>query len=86
MIVLLTGGAGQLGQELQRQLPQGVQLVATSRAGGAGLLPLDLAMASGDSLIARREYANHPRLQLLLQHLRQRAAELAERHSEVSVA
>ena len=50
------------------------------------LLPLDLAMASGDSLIARREYANHPRLQLLLQHLRQRAAELAERHSEVSVA
>ncbi len=43
MIVLLTGAAGQLGQALQRQLPQGVQLVATSRAGGDGLLPLDLA-------------------------------------------
>ena len=43
MIVLLTGGAGQLGHELRRQLPSGVELIATSRAGGDGLLPLDLA-------------------------------------------
>ena len=43
MIVLLTGGAGQLGQELRRQLPSGVKLIATSRAGGDGSLPLDLA-------------------------------------------
>ena len=43
MIVLLTGAAGQLGQALQRQLPPGVRLVATSRSGGPGLLPLDLA-------------------------------------------
>jgi dTDP-4-dehydrorhamnose reductase len=43
VIVLLTGGAGQLGQELQRQLPPGVELIATSRTVGGGLLPLDLA-------------------------------------------
>ncbi len=43
MIVLLTGGAGQLGHELRRQLPSGVELIATSRCGGDGLLPLDLA-------------------------------------------
>ena len=43
MIVLLTGGAGQLGHELRRQLPSGVELIATSRSGGDGLLPLDLA-------------------------------------------
>jgi dTDP-4-dehydrorhamnose reductase len=43
VIVLLTGGAGQLGHELRRQLPSGVELIATSRAGGDGLLPLDLA-------------------------------------------
>jgi dTDP-4-dehydrorhamnose reductase len=43
VIVLLTGGAGQLGHELRRQLPSGVELIATSRAGGDGLRPLDLA-------------------------------------------
>jgi len=43
VIVLLTGGAGQLGHALRRQLPSGVELIATSRAGGDGLLPLDLA-------------------------------------------
>jgi dTDP-4-dehydrorhamnose reductase len=43
VIVLLTGGAGQLGHELRRQLPSGVELIATSRSGGDGLLPLDLA-------------------------------------------
>jgi dTDP-4-dehydrorhamnose reductase len=53
MKVLLTGGAGQLGQALRPQVPAGVELIATSRSGdgggggvgGAALLPLDLADA-----------------------------------------
>jgi dTDP-4-dehydrorhamnose reductase len=43
MKVLLTGAAGQLGQALQRQVPAGVTLLATSRAGGPGQEALDLA-------------------------------------------
>jgi dTDP-4-dehydrorhamnose reductase len=55
MKVLLTGAAGQLGHALRRQLPPGVELIATSRngdggagggPGGGGLRPLDLADAS----------------------------------------
>lgn len=49
------------------------------------LLPLELGMVSGDSLIVRRDYADHPRLKALLVHLRQRAAELAALHGEVSL-
>lgn len=49
------------------------------------LLPLELGMISGDSLIVRRDYADHPRLKGLLAHLRQRAAELATLHAEVSL-
>ena len=49
------------------------------------LLPLELGMVSGDSLIVRRDYADHPRLKALLAHLRQRAAELAALHGEVSL-
>ena len=45
MKVLLTGAAGQLGQALRQQVPAGVELIATSRNGGEGLLPLDLADA-----------------------------------------
>ncbi len=45
MKVLLTGAAGQLGQALLQQVPQDVELIATSRNGGEGLLPLDLADA-----------------------------------------
>ncbi len=43
--VLLSGAAGQLGQALVAARPEGVELIATSRAGGEGLLPLDLADA-----------------------------------------
>ncbi|MEB3235846.1 MAG: dTDP-4-dehydrorhamnose reductase [Cyanobacteriota bacterium] len=43
MKVLLTGSAGQLGQALRQQLPAGVELIASSRSGGEGLLALDLA-------------------------------------------
>jgi dTDP-4-dehydrorhamnose reductase len=45
MKVLLTGGAGQLGQALIASRPEGIELMATSRCGGEGLLPLDLADA-----------------------------------------
>ncbi len=45
MKILLTGAAGQLGQALRQQLPAGIELIATSRGGGDGLLPLDLADA-----------------------------------------
>jgi dTDP-4-dehydrorhamnose reductase len=47
MKILLTGAAGQLGQALRQQVPEGMELIATSRSGdpAAGLLPLDLADA-----------------------------------------
>jgi dTDP-4-dehydrorhamnose reductase len=55
MKILLTGAAGQLGQALRQQVPDGVELIATSRSGDGGggdgsgadggLLPLDLADA-----------------------------------------
>jgi dTDP-4-dehydrorhamnose reductase len=43
--VLLTGAAGQLGQALRQQVPAEVELIATCRSGGNGLLALDLAEA-----------------------------------------
>jgi dTDP-4-dehydrorhamnose reductase len=45
MKVLLTGAAGQLGQALRQRVHEGVELIASSRGGGAGLLALDLADA-----------------------------------------
>ena len=46
MRVLLTGAAGQLGKALLRSKPEGVELISTSRNGGPGLEPLDLANAN----------------------------------------
>jgi len=46
MKVLLTGAAGQLGQALVAARPTEVELIATSRAGGAGMVALDLGDAS----------------------------------------
>ena len=45
MKVLLTGAAGQLGQALIASQPPELELIATSRSGGPGLLALDLADA-----------------------------------------
>ena len=45
MKVLLTGAAGQLGHALHQQVPAELELIATSRSGGEGLLALDLADA-----------------------------------------
>lgn len=44
--VLLTGAAGQLGQALRASVPEGVELIASSRQGGSGQLALDLADAA----------------------------------------
>jgi dTDP-4-dehydrorhamnose reductase len=41
--VLLTGAVGQLGHALRQQVPAGVELIASSRGGGDGVLALDLA-------------------------------------------
>ena len=51
MKVIITGAAGQLGQALRRCVPvaiagEPVELIATSRSGGEGALPLDLADAA----------------------------------------
>ena len=48
MKILLTGAAGQLGQALRQQVPEGIELIATSRSGDPAtvLLPLDLADAA----------------------------------------
>ncbi|MFZ9560391.1 MAG: dTDP-4-dehydrorhamnose reductase [Vulcanococcus sp.] len=50
MKVILTGGAGQLGQALRRSAPAAiagtaVQLITTTRSGGEGTIALDLADA-----------------------------------------
>jgi dTDP-4-dehydrorhamnose reductase len=50
MKVLITGAAGQLGQALRRSVPAAigsspVELISTSRRGGEGAIPLDLADA-----------------------------------------
>jgi len=56
--VLLTGAAGQLGHALRQQLPAGIELIATSRSGGDGLVPLDLADAEA-CRAAVREHRPH---------------------------
>jgi len=45
MKILLTGAAGQLGQALRQQVPEAIEVIATSRSGGDGLVALDLADA-----------------------------------------
>ena len=42
MKVIITGAAGQLGQALRRLAPAQLELIATSRRGGDGSIPLDL--------------------------------------------
>jgi dTDP-4-dehydrorhamnose reductase len=53
--VLLTGASGQLGQALVGARPEGIELIASSRAGGAGLMSLDLA----DADACRRAVLEH---------------------------
>jgi len=53
--ILLTGAAGQLGQVLRQKVPEGIELIATSRNGGDALLPLDLA----DAAVCRAALLEH---------------------------
>jgi len=55
MKVLLTGAAGQLGQALLAARPAEVEMIATSRSGGAGMMALDL----GDSSACRAAVLEH---------------------------
>ena len=55
MKVLLTGAAGQLGRALIDKMPPGVELLASSRHGGDGLVALDLA----DSKACQQVVAEH---------------------------
>ena len=61
MKVILTGGAGQLGQALRRSVPaaiggRAVQLITTTRTGGEGAIALDLADAAAcRALVAQQQ-------------------------------
>ena len=46
MKVIITGAAGQLGQALCRQAPAPLEMISTSRNGGDGTVPLNLADAA----------------------------------------
>lgn len=49
------------------------------------ILPLRIPLEVGDSLVVRRDYATHPRLLQLLEHLRNKASVLAKQYPEVSI-
>lgn len=49
------------------------------------VLPIQIPLEVGDSLIVRRDYAKHPRLLKLLGYLRFRAAKLAQQYPEVVI-
>jgi len=49
------------------------------------ILPLQIPLEVGDSLVVRRDYAAHPRLLQLLEQLRIKAAVLAQEYPEVSI-
>ena len=53
MKLLLTGAAGQLGRALIDKMPPGVELLASSRLGGDGLVALDLADAKACQQVVR---------------------------------
>jgi DNA-binding transcriptional LysR family regulator len=49
------------------------------------ILPIPIPLEVGDSLVVRRDYASHPRLLGLLDHLQSKAMVLSEEFSEVSI-
>ena len=81
MKVLLTGGAGQLGQALINAKPEGMELIATSRSGGPGLAALDLADA-----IACKAAVNQHRPDWVLNAGAYTAVDKAELEPELALA
>lgn len=49
-------------------------------------LPLDLNFEVGETLVVKREFVGHPRLDALLVFLKERATDLARQYEEVSLA
>lgn len=49
------------------------------------LLPIQIPLEVGDSLIVRHEYAKHPRLTELLGHLKNKALELSRKFADVRI-
>jgi dTDP-4-dehydrorhamnose reductase len=57
--LLLAGGAGQLGHALRQKVPEGIELIATSRNGGEEAVEQLLA-ASGQGVILRTSWVMGP--------------------------
>jgi hypothetical protein len=49
------------------------------------ILPLQIPLEVGDSLVVRRDYANHPRLLCLLDFLRNKSALLAQQYPDIRI-
>jgi len=49
------------------------------------ILPVSIPMQVGDSLVVRREFAEHPRLVALLAQLQQKSLELQKTFPEVEI-
>ena len=49
------------------------------------LLPIQISLEVGDTLIVRREYADHPRLTELLEHLKCKVLELTHKFADVRI-
>ena len=81
MKVLLTGAAGQLGQALIASRPEGIELIATSRSGGDGVLALDL----GDAEVCAAA-VQHPRPDWVLNAGAYTAVDKAESEPELAYA
>ena len=50
------------------------------------ILPVPIELEVGDTLVVRRDFCDHPRLQALVSELRWRAAQLAKQYPEVRLA
>jgi DNA-binding transcriptional LysR family regulator len=50
------------------------------------VLPVEIPLEVGDTVVVKRAYADHPRFRLFLQRLKACAVQLAERYEDVSLA
>lgn len=86
MKVMITGAAGQLGQALQRSAPstmagEPLELMATARSGGEGVIALDLADAQ-----ACRDFVELHRPDWVINAGAYTAVDQAEREPELALA